>query len=226
LGNQAQTNIGSHPSPSGEGPGVRPLFIAFEGIDGSGKSTQVKLLAQALTQQGHKVYTTHEPTSGPIGKMIRDIFSHRMEGSQHTIAALFAADRLEHLVNKTDGILKKLGEGYTVITDRYYFSSYAYHSVHVDMDWVIEMNSEATKLLRPDLNIYIDISPEVSMQRIQRNRNSVEMYETLENQKQVYAMYEKAFKREENHEKIFRVNGDQASEKIALEILEGIRTLT
>lgn len=219
MSNIAQTKIENHPSPAEEGQGVRSLFIAFEGIDGSGKSTQVKLLADELTQRGHKVYTTHEPTSGPIGKMIRDIFSHRMEGSQHTIAALFAADRLEHIVNKTDGMLKKLAEGYTVITDRYYFSSYAYHSVHVDMDWVIEMNREAAKLLRPDLNIYIDISPEVSMERIQKNRDTVEMYETLENQKKVYAMYEKAFEREKSFEKIIRVNGNQPVEAIAKEVL-------
>jgi dTMP kinase len=205
---------------------MKNLFIAFEGIDGSGKSTQVKLLAEKLTKQGHKVYTTHEPTSGPVGKMIRDIFNHRMEGDQRTIAALFVADRLEHLLNKADGILKRLAEGYTVITDRYYFSSYAYHSVHVDMDWVIAMNREATKLLRPDLNIYIDISPEVSMQRIQKGRESVEMYETLENQKQVYAMYEKAFELEKDHEVIFRINGDQSADKISDEIWEGIRERT
>ena len=205
---------------------MKNLFIAFEGIDGSGKSTQVKLLAEKLTEKGHQVYTTHEPTSGPVGKMIRDIFNHRMEGDQRTIAALFVADRLEHLLNKTDGILKRLAEGYTVITDRYYFSSYAYHSVHVDMDWVIAMNREATKLLRPDLNVYIDISPEVSMQRIQKGRESVEMYETLENQKQVYAMYEKAFELEKDHEMIFRVNGDQDAVKISEEIWEGIERLT
>jgi dTMP kinase len=205
---------------------MKNLFIAFEGIDGSGKSTQVKLLAEKLTEKGHKIYTTHEPTSGPVGKMIRDIFNHRMESDQRTIAALFVADRLEHLLNKTDGILKRLAEGYTVITDRYYFSSYAYHSVHVDMDWVIALNREATKLLRPDLTIYIDISPEVSMQRIQKGRESVEMYETLENQKQVYAMYEKAFELEKDHEMVFRVNGDQSAEKISDEIQEGISKLT
>jgi dTMP kinase len=205
---------------------MKNLFIAFEGIDGSGKSTQVKLLADKLTEKGHKVYTTHEPTAGPIGKMIRDIFNHRMEGDQRTIAALFVADRLEHLLNKTDGILQRLAEGYTVITDRYYFSSYAYHSVHVEMDWVIAMNREASKLLRPDLNIYIDISPEVSMQRIQKGRESVEMYETLENQKQVYTMYEKAFELEKDNEMIFRVKGDQLATRISEEIWEGIARLT
>jgi dTMP kinase len=201
---------------------TKPLFVAFEGIDGSGKSTQVKQLAESLTQQGHKVHTTHEPTSGPIGKMIRDMFSHRMPGEQHTIAALFAADRLEHILNKTDGILQKLKEGYTVITDRYYFSSYAYHSVHVDMNWVMAMNQEAARLLRPDITLYIDISPEVSMQRIQKNRQSIEMYETLDNQKKVYALYEQAFQLQKDKERIVRISGNQPVASIAQSVLEAV----
>ena len=205
---------------------MKNLFLTFEGIDGSGKSTQVKKLAEKLTVAGHKVYTTCEPTTGPIGKMIRDIFNHRMEGDQRTIAALFVADRLEHLLNKTDGILKKLEEGYTVITDRYYFSSYAYHSVHnIDMNWVIEANKLSAQLLRPDLNIYIDISPEVSMNRIKNERDSVEMYETLENQKNVHAKYAEAFKREQGKEKVLVVKGDQAVEQIADDIWQSVKTL-
>ena len=81
------------------------LFIAFEGIDGSGKSTQVKLLADKLEALGHQVYSTFEPTKSDIGKMIRTIFSGKMEADHKVIAALFAADRLDHLLNKTDGIL-------------------------------------------------------------------------------------------------------------------------
>lgn len=196
----------------------KPLFIAFEGIDGSGKSTQIKRLAAHLTQLGHKVHTTCEPTTGPIGKMIRDIFGHRMPGTQHTIAALFAADRLEHILNQTDGMLKMLNEGYTVITDRYYFSSYAYHSVHVNMDWVMEANHEAAKLLRPDINLYIDISPEESMRRIAATRANIEMYETLENQKHVYEKYEEAFALLSGTEKIIRINGAQPEQKVAEDI--------
>jgi dTMP kinase len=202
------------------------LFLAFEGIDGSGKSTQVKKLASKLTEEGHRVFTTCEPTTGPIGKMIRDIFSHRMEGDQRTIAALFAADRLEHLLNKKDGILKKLEEGYTVITDRYYFSSYAYHSVHdIDMNWVIEANKLSAQLLRPDLNIYIDISPEISMNRIKNERDSVEMYETLENQKNVYAKYAEAFELEKGREKIISINGNQPADQLANEVWKAVRPL-
>ena len=199
------------------------LFIAFEGIDGSGKSTQVKLIAEKMEANGHKVHTTCEPTTGPIGKIIRDIFNHRIEGDQRTIAALFAADRLEHILNAKEGIRKKLEEGFTVITDRYYFSSYAYHSVHVSMDWVIEINRLSAELLRPDLNIYIDISPEVSMERLRKDRSSMEMYETLENQRNVYAKYEEAFARLKGQEKIASVNGRQTPEEIAQEILKIVK---
>ena len=203
----------------------KTLFIALEGIDGSGKSTQVKLLAERLETKGHKVYATCEPTEGPIGKMIREIFNHRMEGDQRTIAALFVADRLEHLLNKQNGIVKMMEDAYTVITDRYYFSSYAYHSVHVDMDWVIESNKLSAEILRPDLNIYIDISPGVSMKRIKSDRSSVEMYETLENQKLVHSKYAEALERQKSVEKILVVNGDQLVEKISEEIWRAVQPL-
>jgi dTMP kinase len=157
--------------------------------------------------------------------MIREIFYHRMEGDQRTIAALFVADRLEHLLNQNNGIVKMLKEGYTVITDRYYFSSYAYHSVHMDMDWVIESNKLSAEILRPDLNVYIDISPEVSMERIKKDRDSIEMYETLENQKLVYAKYAEAFEKQKSVEKILMVIGIQSVEKIADEIGQGVEGL-
>jgi len=194
------------------------LFIALEGIDGSGKSTQSKRLAENLTAMGHKVYTTFEPTDSRIGVMIRDIFSHRMEGDHRVIAALFVADRLNHLLNSQDGILKKLNEGYTVITDRYYFSSYAYHSAHMDMDWVIKANALSAELLRPDLNIYIDITPEVSMERINKGRTSVEMYETLENLTVVSQKYQQAFELLSDVEKIVNIDGDRHQDEIAADI--------
>lgn len=201
------------------------LFIALEGIDGSGKSTQSKLLAETLTDMGHKVYTTFEPTDSRIGVMIRDIFSHRMEGDHRVIAALFVADRLNHLLNSQDGILKKLDEGYTVITDRYYFSSYAYHSAHMDMDWVIKANALSAELLRPDLNIYINISPEVSMERINNGRTSVEMYETLENLTIVSKKYQQAFELLSDVEKIVKIDGNRHADVIAEDIKQQVMSL-
>ena len=204
---------------------MKNFFIAFEGIDGSGKSTQVKLLRETLEKAGHKVYKTFEPTDGPIGKIIRDIFNHRMEADHRTIAALFAADRLEHILNKTNGILKKLEEGYTVITDRYYFSSYAYHSVHMNMDWVIGSNSLSADLLRPDLNIYIDISPELSIDRINKGRATTELYETLENLQNVRSKYLEVIALLKSKEKTLILDGNRSPDLIAHDIWENVSGL-
>jgi len=194
------------------------FFIAFEGIDGSGKSTQVKLLKEKLENAGLKVYVTCEPTDSPMGKMIRDMFNHRIEADHRTIAALFVADRLHHLLNKTDGILKMLEEGYTVITDRYYFSSYAYQSPHIDQDWVIKANSLSAGLLRPDLNIYIDISPEISIERLNKGRSSIEIYETLENLQNVRDKYLEIIDLLKNEEKVLTIDGNHSSDIIGNDI--------
>lgn len=198
------------------------VFIAFEGIDGSGKSTQVKLLANSLTKAGHKVYSTFEPTDSPIGSVIRNIFTHKFEADHRVIAGLFVADRLDHLLNKTNGILKKLDDGYTVITDRYYFSSYAYHGIHMPLDWVIEANSLSADLLRPDLNIYIDISPEISMRRLNSGRSSIELYETMDNLRNVRNKYLEVIEQLRNKEQIFITDGNRAPEAIATDIWNAI----
>jgi len=194
------------------------FFIAFEGIDGSGKSTQVKLLAERLEKAGLKVHTTFEPTESPMGKLIRDVFNHRMEADHRTIAALFVADRLDHLLNKTNGILKMLEEGFTVITDRYYLSSYAYQSPYMDLDWVISANSLSADLLRPDLNIYIDISPEISIERLNKGRTSVELYETLENLQNVRGKYFEIMDLLKDEEKFLVTDGNRSAEVIANDI--------
>jgi len=194
------------------------LFIALEGIDGSGKSTQVKLLAEKMQQEGYKVYITAEPTDGPIGSMIRKIMKSEMHADERTIAALFVADRLEHILNKSNGILKKLKEGCTVITDRYYFSSYAYHGTHIDMNWVIHANSICAELLKPDLTVYIDSSPEVSMKRINSGRISTEHYETAENLAKVRNKYLEAFEQLKQQEHVFITNGDRTPQLVATDI--------
>ncbi len=204
----------------------RNFFIVFEGLDGSGKSTQVKLLADKLEKAGFNVYTTSEPTDSPVGSLIRNIFQHKLEADHRTIAALFAADRLDHLLNKTNGILKKLEEGYTVISDRYYFSSYAYHGTHMSMDWVIDANSLSADLLRPDLNIYIDISPEISMKRLNNGRSSTELYETTENLYNVRKKYLEAFEKLKLKETVFITDGNRPAELISKDIWEEVSKRT
>jgi len=197
---------------------MKNLFIALEGIDGSGKSSQAKLLAEALTGRGHKVYATFEPTGGHIGTLLRSILKGTIKADNRTIAAMFLADRLDHLLHEEHGILKKMADGYTVITDRYYFSSYAYHAVHMDMDWVIACNKMCADILKPDINIFIDVPPQVSMQRINANRGTPELYETLDNLTNVRSKYMVAFEKLKDAERICTVDGNRAIEAIAADI--------
>lgn len=198
------------------------MFIAFEGIDGSGKSTQAKLLAERLTAAGYKVYLTFEPTDSEMGKLIRKIFSGERPADEHVIAALFAADRLDHILNTTNGIKKKLEESYIVICDRYYLSSYAYHSVHVDMDWVIQLNSVSAQLLKPDFYFFIDVDVETSMLRIAASRTSTELYETSDNLRKVRENYFKAMEKLHSNENIIIINGKQELDIITEEIWNNI----
>ncbi len=201
------------------------LFIALEGIDGSGKSTQAKMLEQQLAASGHKVYTTFEPTNGPIGSMIRSILKGEMKMDERAIAGLFVADRLDHLLNTENGVIKKLEQGYTVITDRYYFSSYAYHGTHMDMDWVIAANAMSASLLKADITLFIDVAPEVSMMRLQARNEKIEIYETLENLKGVRAKYMEAFEKLGGNENIVFIEGNRSLETIAHDIYNQVGKL-
>jgi dTMP kinase len=194
------------------------LFIALEGIDGSGKSTQAALLAEHLTNAGYRVYTTFEPTNGMVGGLLRKILKGEMKADERTIAGLFLTDRLDHLLNEETGLVKKMEEGYTVITDRYYLSSYAYHGTHMDMDWVIASNKMCADILRPDVNIFIDVPPDVCMERISANRDSTELYETLDNLKNVREKYLEAFDKTKGEENVLIVDGNRALEVIAEDV--------
>jgi dTMP kinase len=201
------------------------LFIAFEGIDGSGKSTQAKLLAERLSSEGHKVHLTAEPTTGPIGRMIREAFSGKQAFDHRVIAGLFVADRLHHILNQEDGMLKLLANGYTVICDRYLLSSYAYQGVHMPMEWVIAANQQSAELLRPDLNVFIDVKPDVSMNRIQGSRDNIELYETLENLQAVRNQYLKAFQIVNSTQNIEIFDGNKSPEELHNEIFRHVKLL-
>ena len=194
-------------------------LITFEGIDGSGKSTQAALLFETMKTRGEKVVLTAEPTKRPIGRMIREIFAGKMQADQQVIAALFAADRLDHLTNTEDGMLKQLSEGTTIISDRYYLSSYAYHSVFVPMDWVIEINKRAVALCPGDLHLFIDVDPEISMERIRARQTALEIYETIDNLKRVRENYLEAIARTKDSTTIRIIDGNRTAAEVHQEIL-------
>lgn len=202
---------------------IRGKFIAFEGIDGSGKSTQIRMLAEKLNKEGIFPYTTMEPTDSPIGSMIHQIMTGRMKTDNKVIAALFVADRLDHLTNDVNGILKKIEEGTTVLTDRYYFSSYAYHSVDMPMDWVISANAQSSELLKPDVNLFIDVNPDVALERIAKNRFQQELFEKKSRLIQVREQYLRAFDKLKDTEKVIMINGDRDQNEIAADIWEQLK---
>ena len=198
-------------------------FIALEGIDGSGKSTQVRLLADRLRKMQIPFYTTMEPTNAPVGSLVRQVMTGRIRMDNKAIAALFAADRLDHLLNEVDGIASKIEEGTTVLTDRYYFSSYAYHSVDVPMEWVIRANEQSALILRPTVNLFIDVDPDTALERIARNRFHQELFEKKSRLVEVRENYKKAFDLLAGEEKYTVIDGNQSREAIADNIWEAVR---
>ncbi len=193
-------------------------FIVFEGIDGSGKSTQMELLAEKLAKKGIKCRRTLEPTYGLAGGVLHDILSGKIKADPKVTAAFFVADRLDHILNETDGLLKSLKQGETIICDRYYFSSYAYQSVEVPGDWVVDANKLCADTLRPDCTVFIDISPKTAMERITKNRTNIEIYETEERLTQVREAYFDAFEKMKDSECVKVIDGERTVEEIAAEI--------
>ena len=198
-------------------------FIVFEGIDGSGKSTQLRMLADRLNEKGIEAYSTFEPSDGPIGRLIRRMLSGEVPADQRTIASLFAADRVDHLVNETNGIFKKLDKGEIVLCDRYYFSSYAYQSQFIEMDWVIHANALNAQMLRPDIVLFIDADPDTCFERIKKRGGPLEMYEKIDMMKQVRKNYFKAFEKLKNEEAVSVIDGNQTADSVARSVWQQVK---
>jgi dTMP kinase len=206
---------------------MEPLFIVFEGIDGSGTSTQARLLSDQLEQTlRQRVRLTSEPSLGPVGQIIRMAMSGRMSFSSdarafdHQMAYLFAADRYDHLYNDTNGVLKLRSEGFFVISTRYYFSSLAYHcETDDDFELVKALNA---RFPLPDLTIYLDISPEESMLRLSR-RSNLDKYENVQKLAFVRRNYEAIFS--DYKGRLLRVAGHKPEQSIHSDVLAAVRRL-
>jgi len=163
---------------------VRGKFISVEGLDGCGKSTQVRLLARWLRRMGHEVVVTEEPTDGPIGRIIRMVVAGGFKVPVAAEALLFAADRLHHVERV---IAPAVSSGKVVISDRYIASSLAYQSARgLPLRWVMKINEMASE---PDLMILIDVPAEVTARRINRSRRPDGFERDLELQKKVRQVY-------------------------------------
>lgn len=203
----------------------RGKFIVFEGIDGCGKTTQTAFLAERLESDGYKTVISKEPTDSPVGKLIRKVMTGEVVIDSRAVAPLFAADRTDHIAAPETGLLAILDSGVTVIADRYCYSSYAYQSIDSGMDYVIAVNKTATELLKPDIVIFIDVPPEVSLERIASSRERTEIYETKERLIKVRENYFAAFEIMKGKDNICIIDGSRSPEEIAAEIYEAVRKL-
>ncbi|MGL6342272.1 MAG: dTMP kinase [Waterburya sp.] len=203
----------------------KKLFIVFEGIDSSGKTTQAELLKDYLIAIGEKAVISPEPSNGIIGNLIRQALKQRIIFTQdqalfdEQMAYLFAADRHDHLYNDFDGVFKLIRDNYHVISTRYYFSSLAYNCETKDkFAFVQKLNA---RFPNPDLTIYIDIPIEISLARLQ-SRSLQEIYETKTKLTQVREQYQQIFA--QYNDKAIAIDGTQKAQQIHQQIVEFIKT--
>ena len=150
---------------------MKGKFIVFEGLDGSGLSTQAMMLKEYLLKKGRKTILTKEQTDNFLGGMIKSSLKGHIKTSPLTLQLMFIADRSHHLDSEVEPALK---EGKVVISDRYLFSTLAFGSLDVDPEFLKFANS---KFRKPDLTFIIDCNPETCVGRISRERFHIEMFE-------------------------------------------------
>jgi dTMP kinase len=167
---------------------TQPQFIVFEGLDGSGKSTQIQMLAAYYAAKGQPCVITREPSdTNPVGQLTRRTMERAFTLENETVALLFAADRYQHVSRE---IIPALQSGRHVICDRYYYSNFAYQG---NFKRVFEYNKASMELLKPDIAFFLDVMPEECMRRLAARGGSASLYENIEKLRRVRYGYFEAF---------------------------------
>jgi dTMP kinase len=150
------------------------VFVTFEGLDGSGKTTQVELLRAFLEAEGRSVVATREPGGTPVGERVREILLGDLDMSAWAEAALFAAARAE-LVERV--IAPELERGADVVCDRYIDSSLAYQGIArgLGVERILELNLYATRGLLPDRTFLLLLDPERAADRLDGGSDRIEL---------------------------------------------------
>lgn len=190
-------------------------FIVVEGLDGSGKSAQIKLLVDYLKEQGKDVIETKEPTmDSEAGRKIKQALRKEIVVDALELQKLYVQDRKEHLENK---VIPAIKEGKFVVSSRYAFSTFAYGSSDgLDVDELVDMNKE---FLLPDLTIVVDVSPESCVERIEGRGEPRELFEKLEKLTKVNEIYKKL---PEMFQNVVMINGERAIPEVFKDIKKAI----
>lgn len=201
---------------------MKPLFIAIEGLDGSGGTTQSRLLTRWLEENGHQVLLTREPTDGPVGAFITEILGDPHSPIQDQVLPyLFVADRKDHVSRL---IKPKLNSGFFVVTDRYYHSSLAYQATSIGLEEVAKLNAAFPQ---PHITFFLYLDPEASFERVQLRGLPVERFETLDRLRSIAEAYQTALDYcvQERNEKIIWIDATQSIEEMHEQIIAHIELL-
>jgi len=205
---------------------VTGLFISFEGTEGSGKTSVIREVQKHFTSKGIQVLTTREPGGIRISEKIRDILldKNHTEMDPRTEALLFAASRRQHLVEK---IIPAMKEGKLILCDRFVDSSLVYQGIarKLGIDEVYEINRFAIEDFFPKLTIFVDVRPEVGLQRVfntpNREVNRLDL-EQFSFHKMIYQGYLDLIKK--YPDRIKKINGEQSIEAVSIEAIKLIET--
>lgn len=200
-------------------------FIVIEGLDGSGKTTQIRLLSQKLRELGRQVAETAEPTASATGGLVRDALSGFTPRTGAEIAALFMTDRVAHNVNPVNGINKMLTEGRDVICDRYYYSSLAYQGSVTDPEWVFHINVDCPEIRKPDLCVFLDLDDEACCRRMDQGRAFREIYENDNALMRIRRRYYEIFDRLKERDTICIVDADRTPEEVAEDVFAAVERI-
>ncbi|RPH38043.1 MAG: dTMP kinase [Desulfobulbaceae bacterium] len=195
---------------------AKGLLIVFQGIDGTGKSTQLRLLAEELRKRGFPVLTTREPTNGPFGQKIRKLYLDRDTCTPAEELDLFLEDRRQHV---REVLNPALAEGQVILCDRYFLSTAAYQGANgFDVGEIIEKNRFAPQ---PDLALLFQAPPDVGISRITRDRGDIlNDFEKAENLARVSEIFNTL-----DHPSIRKINATRSISTIQNEILSMVLSL-
>jgi dTMP kinase len=199
---------------------LKPVLVAIEGIDGAGTTTQTARLCAWLNAGGRPAHATREPSTGPVGRLIREVLAgQHAPFDRHALALLFAGDRMDHVAREIEPALAR---GQHVLTDRYYHSSFAYQTLDADGSWVRTLSARAR---RPDLTLLIDLPAEVAAARRRAAGRPDELFDDLGVQLRVAAAYRTLARELAATERIVVVPGDQPADEVFAALCREIEAL-